>query len=184
MNKLLSLALVTLLAGTSTLVEAAPRDGGWRDGHARHGQHDRGHHNGGRHGQRDHGHRNYNRHGYRGDDRRWNDRRHDDRRYSRHDGHHGHRPPVHVPHYGHRHGHRHAYNVPRYVRPHGYRPYRWSSGHYLPSAYYGPSYYVDYRPYRLAPPPYGHRWVRIDGDVFLVAVATGLIADAVYGIFH
>lgn len=76
------------------------------------------------------------------------------------------------------------YRVPAYARPHGYYPYRWASGHYLPRAYYGPSYYVDYRPYRLAPPPYGHRWVRVDGDVFLVAVASGLIADAVYGIFH
>lgn len=173
MNKLLSLALVTLLAGASTLVEAAPRDGGWRDGYARHGQHDRGrHHDGRRH--------------YR-DDRRWSDRRHHDRRdHRRHDrrhyGHHApHRPPLHVPHYRPPH---HTYRAPRYVRPHGYHPYRWASGHYLPRAYYGPSYYVDYRPYRLAPPPYGHRWVRVDGDVFLVALASGLIADAMYGIFH
>jgi Ni/Co efflux regulator RcnB len=71
-----------------------------------------------------------------------------------------------------------------YVRPRGYRAHRWAHGHYLPRAYYGPSYYVDYRPYQLAPPPYGHRWVRVDNDVLLVALTTGLVADAVYGLFH
>lgn len=76
------------------------------------------------------------------------------------------------------------YRAPHYVRPYGYHPYRWAAGHHLPRPYYGSSYYVDYRPYRLAPPPYGHHWVRVDNDVFLVALASGLIADAVYGIFH
>lgn len=31
---------------------------------------------------------------------------------------------------------------------------------------------------RFGPPPYGHRYVRVDGDVLLIAIATGLIVDA------
>ena len=48
----------------------------------------------------------------------------------------------------------------------------------VPAVYLQPRYYVtDYRAYRLAPPPYGYRWVRPYGDdrYLLVQVATGLI---------
>ena len=39
-------------------------------------------------------------------------------------------------------------------------------------------YVDDYRHYDLAPPPYGHRWVRSpDGRYVLIAVASGIIAD-------
>lgn len=31
---------------------------------------------------------------------------------------------------------------------------------------------------RFGPPPYGHRYVRVNGDVLLIAIATGLIVDA------
>lgn len=189
MNKLLSLSLVTLLAGAAATVDAAPRDGDWRDGRGRHGQ---SHGNHDRHQGRDQG-----RHDYRDDRRRGHsqgyrdDRKHygnDGRRAYRQDNRHwnndrhwnnnGYRPS----HHGH-HGHR--YRAPAYyARPHGYRAHRWASGHYLPRHYYGPSYYVDYRPYQLAPPPYGYHWVRVDNDVLLVALATGLIADTVYGLFY
>jgi Ni/Co efflux regulator RcnB len=38
--------------------------------------------------------------------------------------------------------------------------------------------YDDYPRYHLAPPPRGHRWVRMDdGRMILIAVATGIIAD-------
>ena len=43
---------------------------------------------------------------------------------------------------------------------------------------------MDYRPYRLAPPPYGHHWVRVDNDVLLVALSTGLVVDSIYGLFY
>lgn len=112
------------------------------------------------------------------DDRRdWRHDRRDDyrHRYSRHDdrrwsGYHW-RPEY-------------RYRAPRYVYPSGYRGYRWQVGHRLPPAYYGRPYYVDYRHYRLPPPPYGYHWVRVDRDVVLVAVATGLILDVLYGLYY
>lgn len=72
----------------------------------------------------------------------------------------------------------------RYVYPPGYRAYRWQVGHRLPPAYYGRPYYVDYRYYRLPPPPYGHHWVRVDRDVVLVALATGLVLDVFYDLYY
>lgn len=66
----------------------------------------------------------------------------------------------------------------RYAYRSDFRPaYRdWRRGDYLPPYYrhaYAP---VDYRAYRLAPPPRGAHWVRDDrGDYLLVGVATGLI---------
>lgn len=165
MNKLLNLSLVALLASAAATVDAAPRGDDWRDGRGRHGHHQRDY---GQHGGRSHSYRNNYKHGRRYDEHRhW--RRHDRAHY---------RP--------HRHRHRHYYRYPApayYVRPHGYRFYRWTVGHYLPRHYYGPTYYVDYRPYRLAAPSYGHHWVRVHNDVFLVALATGLIVDSVYGLF-
>ncbi|WP_211251940.1 RcnB family protein [Arenimonas malthae] len=112
------------------------------------------------------------------DDRRdWRHDRRDDyrHRYSRHDdrrwsGYHW-RPEY-------------RYRAPRYVYPSGYRSYRWQVGHRLPPAYYGRPYYVDYRHYRLPPPPYGYHWVRVDRDVVLVAAATGLILDVLYGLYY
>lgn len=58
---------------------------------------------------------------------------------------------------------------------HGYR-----RGDRAPVVYLQPRYYVnDWREYRLAPPPRGYRWVRpVDGHFLLVAIATGVIADA------
>lgn len=115
------------------------------------------------------------RHDRRDDRRDWrHDRRHD--RYVRHDdrrwrGHYWHP--------------QHRYRAPvRYVRPAGYRHVRWGVGHRLPPAYYARPYYVDYHAYRLPPPPYGHRWVRHDNDVILVALATGLVLDVLYDLYY
>lgn len=74
-----------------------------------------------------------------------------------------------------------------YAAPH-YRSY------YAPG-YYGPDYSVggyapafvarrywinDWRVRHLYPPPYGYEWVQTDtGDVLLIALATGLIANAI-----
>jgi Ni/Co efflux regulator RcnB len=97
-----------------------------------------------------------------------NYRRHDDRRWN---GYHW------YPQY--------RYRAPvRYVYPPGYRAYQWRVGHRLPRGYYGRPYYVDYNYYRLPPPPYGYGWVRVDRDVVLVALATGLIIDALYGLYY
>lgn len=77
------------------------------------------------------------------------------------------------------------YRAPvRYVYPRGYRAYQWQVGHRLPSSYYGSNYYVDYNAYRLPPPPYGYHWVRVDRDVVLVSIASGLIRDILYGLYY
>ncbi|MCF5935117.1 RcnB family protein, partial [Xanthomonas perforans] len=46
---------------------------------------------------------------------------------------------------------------------------------------HGPVYVVnDYDRYDLRRPPYGYRWQRDDrGNLLLVAIATGIIADLV-----
>jgi Ni/Co efflux regulator RcnB len=72
----------------------------------------------------------------------------------------------------------------RYVYPAGYRSYAWRVGERLPPSYRGSMYYVDYRPYGLAPPPYGYHWVRVGNDVVLMAIATGIIAEVLHDIFY
>ncbi len=169
-QRMISLTLAGLLtcAGLVLSTDTVARDGQWRGSSGpSHGQsYDRGHYQG-----RDHRHR----HG-----------RHQQHRYGHQHhrpGRHHYRPPVRA--YRPAYVSRYRYHAPTYYRPPPvYRPTRWSRGHYLPHAYYGPTYVIDYRPYRLAPPPYGHHWVRVDGDVLLVALATGLIVEAVHGLFR
>ncbi len=73
----------------------------------------------------------------------------------------------------------------QYYRPNGYQVRTWRGGDRLPNGYYRDRrYYVDYRAYRLAPPPRGYQWVRVDNDVILTAVATGVIASVVTGLFY
>jgi Ni/Co efflux regulator RcnB len=68
------------------------------------------------------------------------------------------------------------------VRPNGNRvatrTVRWNRGQRLPASYYGRDRYVDWRAHRLRQPPGGYQWVDVDGEDDLVAIATGLIADA------
>jgi len=78
----------------------------------------------------------------------------------------------------------HRYYVEHYSRPYGYAPRVWRHGDYLPRAYCAPRYVVDYHAYRLNAPPYGYHYVRVDRDIFLTAVTTGLVVSAVYGIFN
>lgn len=116
------------------------------------------------------------RHDRRDDRRDWRHDRRDDRRYVRHHDrrwHGNHWRPA------------YRYRAPvRYVYPSGYRHVRWTVGHRMPPAYYARPYYVDYHAYRLPPPPYGHRWVRSDRDVVLVAIATGLVLDVLYDLYY
>jgi Ni/Co efflux regulator RcnB len=73
----------------------------------------------------------------------------------------------------------------RYFDPPGHQAGKWwAVGNRLPSTYYGPTYVVDYRRYRLPPPPSGCRWVRVENDVYLVHSASGLIRDALYQLFY
>jgi Ni/Co efflux regulator RcnB len=41
--------------------------------------------------------------------------------------------------------------------------------------------HVDWRAHHLRQPPGGYQWVQVDGQYVLVALATGLIADALFG---
>jgi Ni/Co efflux regulator RcnB len=81
-------------------------------------------------------------------------------------------------------GQRHRYAAPRYVAPRGYVSRSWSTGHYLPAPYRSRHYVVDYRAYRLAPPPRGYHYVRVDNHVVLAAIASGLIADVLFDLFY
>lgn len=59
---------------------------------------------------------------------------------------------------------------------------RWQRGHYLPHAYR--TYYVrDPYVYGLRPAPRGYRYVHAGSDILLIAVATGLIASVLSGVY-
>lgn len=77
------------------------------------------------------------------------------------------------------------YRVDPYRQPRGYyNGYAWHRGDRLPVAFYAPRYVVrDYRAYRLAPPPWGYQWVRVDNDVVLAAITTGLVLSVVDNLF-
>ncbi len=106
------------------------------------------------------GHRHDQRYEHRQD--RWDDRR-DDRRDWRRD----HRPHVRIVHQ-----HRHVYRDSP----------RWHKGQHLPRHVVQQRHVViDHRHHRqLYAPPRGHQWVNVDGEFLLVAVATGLIAHAIF----
>lgn len=76
------------------------------------------------------------------------------------------------------------YYAPRYAPPRGYVSRSWQRGHYLPAQYRARPYVVDYRAYRLAPPPRGYHYVRVDDRAVLVAISSGLIANVVSDLFY
>ncbi|MFA0924171.1 RcnB family protein [Xanthomonas fragariae] len=116
------------------------------------------------------------------DDRRdWRDDRRADRRQWREDRHYysngyreGYREARHQERYDDR-GLGYAYYPARVYRP--VPPPYWARG----QRYHGPNYVInDYDRYNLRRPPYGYRWQRDDaGNLLLVAIATGVIADLV-----
>jgi Ni/Co efflux regulator RcnB len=71
-----------------------------------------------------------------------------------------------------------------YYPPHGYLVRRWHDGDRLPYAYRERQYYVDYHLYDLSPPPRGYRWVRVDNDVVLAAITTGVIMSVITGMYY
>ena len=108
-------------------------------------------------------------------DNRHDDRRHD-RRYDRRDW---------DRYYGFRHHDGRRYQYGRYVRPSGYHYRSWRYGDHLPRGYYSRRYIVnDYHVYHLRPPPRGYHYVRVDNDVVLAAIASGIVVSAIYGIFY
>ncbi|WAT14490.1 RcnB family protein [Xanthomonas fragariae] len=115
----------------------------------------------------------------------WRNDRHDDRRDWRDDRRQW-REDRHYYSNGYREGYREARHRERYDdrgRGYAYYPARpvpppyWARG----QRYYGPDYVInDYSRYNLRRPPYGYRWQRDDaGNLLLVAIATGVIADLV-----
>lgn len=72
----------------------------------------------------------------------------------------------------------------QYRRPSGWRARRWARGERLPPAYRSSAYYIDYRTYGYRAPPRGYRYVRVDNDVVLVAIATGIISAIIVNQFE
>lgn len=80
---------------------------------------------------------------------------------------------------------RHHYDRGRYIAPRGYYVRSWRHGDYLPRSYCETRYIVnDYGRYHLYAPPRGHHWVRVNDDVVLAAVASGLVVSVVNGLFY
>lgn len=72
-----------------------------------------------------------------------------------------------------------------YWRPHGYYVHHWHRGERLPIEFRAPVYVVpNVVVYHLRPPPPGYYWVRVDNNAVLAAVATGVVVDIAYNLFH
>lgn len=77
------------------------------------------------------------------------------------------------------------YKAPsRYQPPRGYQARQWRHGEKLPASYRGKAYVVDYRHYGLKAPPRGYQYVRVNNDVVLAAIATGVISSVIYQLFQ
>lgn len=76
------------------------------------------------------------------------------------------------------------YNGGRYVRPAGYQARAWRHGDRLPYSYRTRIYVVDHHRYGLMAPPRGYQYVRVNNDVALTAVTTGIIASVITGLFN
>jgi Ni/Co efflux regulator RcnB len=186
MKRALAAAAIALSLFTGSVAIADDRDHGrnWDRSHDR--RHD---------DRRDHGRnhdwrRDHDRHNWGRDNRRdWrHDNRRDDRRDWRHDRRYDHR-------YDHRfdrrydHRYRHydgyRYRAPAYRPPYGYRAHYWRRGEYLPVAYRHSGYVVhDYYAYGLRHPGRGCHWVRVNNDVVLAAITTGIVLDIAYNRFY
>jgi Ni/Co efflux regulator RcnB len=83
---------------------------------------------------------------------------------------------------------RHDYRRVRadpYRPPHGYRAHYWRRGDRLPASHYARPYVIrDYRGCHLNAPPRGHQWVRVNQDVVLAAVATGVVLEVLRNHFY
>ena len=71
-----------------------------------------------------------------------------------------------------------------YHRPKGYYDHRWARGELLPKTYYARSYVVvNYQERGWRQPPRGYHWVRVNDDVVLAAIATGIVLDVLFNQF-
>jgi Ni/Co efflux regulator RcnB len=76
------------------------------------------------------------------------------------------------------------YAAGRYQPPKGYQQRHWTRGDRLPANYRTSAYRVDYNRYHLAPPPRGYQYTRVNNDVVLTAIATGVIASVIVNLFN
>lgn len=77
------------------------------------------------------------------------------------------------------------YNAGRYYAPRGYQNRQWSYGQQMPSYYRSNQYVVsNYGQYGLRAPPRGYHYVRSGNDVVLAAIAGGVIAAVIAGLFN
>lgn len=179
---------VSLLAGNVATAHADNRD-----------DRDRGRHYQRDHGRRDHDKRDHDkRHDYRGHDRRDDHDRHRGRDHRRDDRYDRYRDRDRAYYnWDRRDAYRAGYvrgrvdqrrfDRGRYIPPRGFHHHHhhWRHGDRLPSSYYSSRYVVhDYHAYHLSPPPYGHHWVRVNDDVLLAAVASGVVVSVVSGLFY
>lgn len=76
------------------------------------------------------------------------------------------------------------YRAPAYRAPRGYAVRQWQYGQRMPAQYRTSYYVVDHRQYGLRAPPRGYQYVRHGNDVLLTAIATGVIASIIVGLFY
>ncbi len=79
----------------------------------------------------------------------------------------------------------HRYKVVKKAPKHSHKR-AWRQGDRLPRHYHHANRYVvhNHYSYRLRTPPRGHQWVRVNNDVILTAIATGLVVEVVSGLFN
>lgn len=73
---------------------------------------------------------------------------------------------------------------PSYYYPQGYGYRSWAPGIFLPRPYLQERYFI-YEPdfYRLPPPGYGARWVRVGPDALLIRLGDGFVLRVVRGLY-
>lgn len=76
------------------------------------------------------------------------------------------------------------YRAGRYQAPRGYYARQWRRGDSVPQHWRTRAYVVDHRHYGLQAPPRGYQYTRVGNDVVLTAIATGLIASVIIGLFQ
>jgi Ni/Co efflux regulator RcnB len=80
---------------------------------------------------------------------------------------------------------RYRYRGPAYHRPPGFSYRRWNYGDFLPSLYWGSSYWInDSSYYNLMPAPPGTVWVRYGDDAVLIDRYTGEVIQVEYSAFY
>ena len=77
------------------------------------------------------------------------------------------------------------FRIGTYHAPRGYSYRRWNYGQYLPSAYWGRSFWLsNFMVYGLFAPPPDTVWVRYGPDAMLVDRYTGEIISVQYNVFY